>query len=150
MTEPDGPAPATDTLVMTEDFPHVPVSRLFARFVEPAELTRWWPESAQVEPRKGGAYCLAWPSLKWMLRGTYARFEAGRALEFSWAWDHEPDLPTRVVTLEFAEHEGGSRLTLTQGTYGPQEKEQEDRKSHRLGWTYFFSKLRRLDTPDDE
>lgn len=63
--------------------------RVFQALTEPEELTWWFAEEVQVEPRAGGRYhfwgrhTLAAPS-RAEADQTLLRFEPGRALEFSW------------------------------------------------------------------
>ncbi|NNE42786.1 MAG: SRPBCC domain-containing protein [Gemmatimonadetes bacterium] len=118
-----------------------PPEAVFAFFTEPERLTRWWPAAAVADVRPGGAYHFSWPQMDWHLRGEYTVVEPPRALEFTWAWDHEPQLPVRTVRVELAPDGGGTRVTVTQGTYGSSPAEQEDRNSHIAGWTHFLGEL---------
>ena len=129
-----------DTLILRAALPGAPAD-VFPFFTEPAKLTRWWPSAAETDPRTGGSYHLSWPQMDWHLRGTYGAVESGALLEFTWKWDHEPDLPERTVRVEFAAEDGGTRLTVHHGTYGDGDAEQEDRNNHHEGWTHFLGQL---------
>ncbi len=134
---------ALTTLVLEADFAAEP-DDLFGWWVEPARLTQWWPRTAEVEARLGGTYHFAWPRMDWHLRGSYTAWQPGAALAFTWHWDHEPERPTRTVTLAFATPAaGGTRLTLTHGPYTQSTADQSDRQGHITGWQQFLLQLQR-------
>jgi uncharacterized protein YndB with AHSA1/START domain len=135
---PTGP----DQVVITAAFPGVTPADLFAYWTEPERICRWWSAEAQIDARPGGAYHLAWPRMDRHLRGHYTRFEPGTRLTFTWAWDHEPALPTRTVALDFApDGSRGTLLTVAHGAYGDSAAEQADRQSHIDGWLHFLPRL---------
>ena len=134
-----------DRVVVTATFPGVGPADLFACWIEPERLCRWWPAEAMIDARPGGAYHLAWPRMDWHLRGHYTAFEPGAHLAFTWAWDHEPAVPTRMVTLHFApDGAGGTHLTITHGFYGDTAAEQTDRQGHIDGWLHFLPRLQAI------
>ena len=125
-------------------FAGVPLEDVFRHFTEPELLTRWWPQKAEVDASVIGAYRFEWPAMNWVLYGVYTAFEPDRRVEFTWQWEHEPDLPPREVDILFEEDGDGTKLTLAQGGYGRDDREQADRNSHIEGWTHFLSKLQAL------
>ena len=140
---PSGP----DQLVLTIVLPHLDPAAAFACWTEPEGICRWWPQAAAITPAPGGAYHLSWPAMNWHLRGHYTIFDPGRALTFTWRWDHDPpDHPERTVTLVFAPHPaGGTRLTLIHGPYTTMPADQEERIEHHLtGWQHFLPRLAAL------
>ncbi len=94
------------------EFPMAAPSRLFDYLTQPDLLIQWWPQAADVEPRVGGRYQLAWPAMEWVLSGEYSEFAPGRRLAFSWQWAHQPELPVRQVTIAFTPAGAGTRLLL--------------------------------------
>lgn len=136
-----------DRLVLQAELPRMTADQAFAQFVQPELLTRWWPAEAEVDARAGGWYDLSWPAQNWHLRGRYTIFEPGRALAFTWQWDHEPEQPMRHVAIDFAGYAKGSGclLTVTHAVYGESAAEQEDRQSHRDGWQHFLGQLAELE-----
>ncbi len=127
-----------------------PLRVVFACWVEPALLTRWWPQQAVVEPGAGGAYHLAWPQMGWSLRGHYLVFDMPERLSFTWRWDHDPaEEPERHVAISLAALEDAAgaehvttRLLLTHGPYGATPAEQALRdESHLAGWRHFLPRL---------
>lgn len=135
---------STDTasLFLRDEFLAASPEKLFRYWTEPALLTRWWPQVAEVEPRTGGSYAFSWPAAGWRLVGRYRAFEQGRRLAFTWRWLHEPDAPETAVALAFdATEGGGTRLTLTHGPYDESPDGQEMRAGHLEGWAHFLSRL---------
>jgi uncharacterized protein YndB with AHSA1/START domain len=135
---------STDTasLILRDEFLTASPERLFRYWTEPALLTRWWPQVAEVEPRTGGSYAFSWPAAGWRLTGHYTIFEPGRRLGFTWRWAHEPDAPETVGRLAFeAMEDGGMRLTLAHGPYDESPESQEMRAGHLEGWTHFLGRL---------
>jgi uncharacterized protein YndB with AHSA1/START domain len=140
---PSGP----DQLVLTIVLPTLDPAAAFACWTDAERICRWWPQEAAITPAQGGDYHLAWPAMNWHLRGHYTSFDPGRALAFTWRWDHDPpDHPERTVTVTFATHLGGAtRLTLTHGTYTTAPADQEERIEHHLaGWQHFLPLLAAL------
>ena len=132
-----------DRLAVTTFYPKVSPVELFSYWVEPRLLSQWWAQHAEVDARPGGTYHLSWPSTQWDLRGEYTVVTPGKHLGFTWSWDHESYLPTRHVDVSFeAVGDLGTQLTVVHGTYDEGEIDQQDRKSHLEGWTYFLTRLR--------
>ena len=113
----------------------------FNYFVTPTLLAEWWAPQAEVDAQPGGGYVMSWPSQGWHLRGEYTDYAPGERLAFSWRWDHEPRLPTRLVSVQFEDAPAGTLLRLIHGVYGQDEVEQADRQSHREGWLHFLGRL---------
>lgn len=145
-----------ETLVVTTTIPGCPPHRVFDYWTVPALLCQWWPQHAELEPRVGGAYLLAWPQMGWRLRGHYTAFAPGHSVAFTWVWDHDPaDAAPRLVTVEFAPTvapgaydatvaTSGTRLMLTHGPYLATPADQELRIEHHLaGWRHFLPALQR-------
>ena len=88
-------------------------ARVFRAFTEPQELTRWFAEDAQIEPRVGGVYrfwgrhTLGTPAHD-AARQTVTQLEPNVRLSFSWPiYDVDTD-----VMLTLTPHEKGTRLSL--------------------------------------
>jgi uncharacterized protein YndB with AHSA1/START domain len=140
---PGGP----EKLVVRGEFPRTDPATMFARWTKPAEIVRWWPPEAEIEPKVGGTYHLSWPAQNWFLKGRVTVYEEGKRLGFTWRWHHEPDTaPKREVLVEIAAREGGgSVLTVTHGPYTASEEDQAERKGHLAGWRQFCTKLKALE-----
>lgn len=82
--------------------------------------------------------------MNWELTGRFQDTSPGRRLSYTWQWTHEPQLPTRMVTVDFEPLHSGSRVTVSHGRYGATAIEQEDRQSHIDGWLHFLGQLQAL------
>lgn len=133
----------TTRVLMQAEIAESDPARVFDYWVQPDLLVKWWPHEANTEPKSGGSYLLEWPRTihPRRLRGTYTAFEPGHKLAFTWKWDHEPDLPERLVTVTFAPLDGITIVTVEHGTYSDSEADQTDRQGHIDGWNYFLGKL---------
>jgi uncharacterized protein YndB with AHSA1/START domain len=125
-----------------------PPEILFALWVEPAQLLKWWaPDGCEasvdvlnVSPGGGWRTTLCKPdgSLA-STSGVYRIVEPPRRLSFTWAWEdergargHESEV---IVTFEATP--GGTRLLLVQQRF--ESKEICDR--HTIGWSSAFDRL---------
>ncbi len=137
------PSDAT-TLILTCDIP-APPAAVFTAWAQPAQIVRWWPQTAEIDLRVGGAYHFAWPSIGQHLRGTYLAVAPDAALSFTWRWDDDDTegIASRVVALAFATAgAAGTRMTLTHGPYADTPADQTIRAKHHLaGWLHFLPKL---------
>jgi uncharacterized protein YndB with AHSA1/START domain len=132
-------------LLLQAAFERLSPERVFDCMTQPALLQRWWPPVTQVDPRVGGRYCLSWPAQGWDLRGEFTAYEPGRRLAYTWAWDHAPQLPTRLVEITLSPRGAGTELRLTHSAYGDSDPEQADRTSHLEGWQYFLGRVAALE-----
>jgi uncharacterized protein YndB with AHSA1/START domain len=112
---------------------------VYAAFIDPDLIVRWWSEEATTDPVVGGAIEARWPSTSWAMRGVYTELDPGRTVSFTWKWDHEPDTPERTVRVQLDAADGGTRITLAHGAY--QSGEAEDRQGHLEGWQHFLPRL---------
>jgi uncharacterized protein YndB with AHSA1/START domain len=114
-------------------------------FIDPQRLARWWGEVHSIESVPGGRYEIQWPSMNRSMRGAIIRSQPCE-LVFSWGWDHEPNLPARVVMVKTCREGCGTRVSIVHGPYRPAPAElgaeEDDRAGHREGWLYFLPKLK--------
>jgi uncharacterized protein YndB with AHSA1/START domain len=134
---PSGP----ERLIVSGPFLTLSPSDMFRAWVEPGLITRWWPHEAEIDLREGGSYHFSWPSMSWHLRGEYLAVQPDSRLTFTWSWDHE-DSPDRTVDIRFDPlPDGGTLLTLEQGSYTESQADQEEREGHIAGWLHFLGRL---------
>ncbi len=119
---------------------------LFLDRVEPKRVHSWWGPEAKIDLRVGGEYVFRWTKINAVLRGRYVRIEPNHQLEFSWAWDDEPDR-VKQVTLSI-ESDGwiATLLGVTHGPYSEDARDQELRQQHLDGWRFHLPKLDRSHT----
>ena len=130
-----------DRITITADFPRLSPARLFDYWTSSDLLIKWWPPSAELDPKMGGTYHFSWPKQDWHLRGKYTMFNRGKTLGFTWKWDHEPIDTTRVTILFQPIPNGGTRLTLHHEGYSKNSEAKRIRDEHVEGWTFFLGKL---------
>jgi uncharacterized protein YndB with AHSA1/START domain len=133
--------PAT-TLRVRIEYPTLTPAGVYARWTQPDLLCRWWPETANLDARAGGAYTLGWPAMGWRLHGMYLAVIPNRELRFTWSWEHE-QADERMVSIRFQSlATGGTALELEHGPYAETPEDQETRiKSHLAGWRHFLPRL---------
>src|SRR5512134_94799 len=100
---------------------------VFAAFVEPEQLARWWGPAGFTAPevdldvREGGRYRIRMqpPDAEaFHLRGTYLEVDPVRLLVLTFAWEEpDPDDRETVVTLTFLEYGEGTQVVLDQGPF---------------------------------
>jgi uncharacterized protein YndB with AHSA1/START domain len=140
-------AEAEQTALRLERLIASPPEILFALWIEPAELARWWaPDGYQalvdtLEVRPGGRWriVLRGSSNSVAMSGIYRIVEPPRLLVFSWAWEdaggargHDTE-----VTVNFEPAPGGTRLVLEHRNF--QNSQARDR--HDAGWATSFARL---------
>jgi uncharacterized protein YndB with AHSA1/START domain len=132
------PSPS-DLAIVSGDFEQFSPGDLYDYFTSPGLLTRWWPQSAEVEPSLGGKFLLSWPENDWRLRGTYTAREPGVHLGFTWSWDHEPSqVAVKQVDVWFMPlFEHGARLAIFHGPFDATQSDQEARQGIVEGWIHF-------------
>ena len=134
----EGPGSSSERLELAADLEASPAD-VWRAFTEPEVLTAWWSEEAATDPTIGGTIEARWPSMGWVMRGRYTELDPGRVVAFTWSWDHEPEVPDREVRVSLESCDGGSRLTLTHGTYGPGDA--DERQGHLDGWLNFLPRI---------
>jgi uncharacterized protein YndB with AHSA1/START domain len=118
-------------------------ARVFAAWLDPAMLAQFMrpgpiaTATAAVDPRVGGAFRIVMrhgdrEHAHW---GEYVRIEPPSLLEFTWISENTDRRPT-IVTVELADRDGGTELTLTHRGLPPSQL-----KSHREGWTDIVAAL---------
>jgi uncharacterized protein YndB with AHSA1/START domain len=112
----------------------------FQYWVDPSRLCLWWPPEAKVDLRVDGEYEFAWPRLGQTLKGRWIRIDPGAALEFSWTWEHEPEV-TKRVAVTFRPTGSGTEVEVEHGPYSADRRDVELRQEHLDGWTYFLGRL---------
>jgi uncharacterized protein YndB with AHSA1/START domain len=116
-------------------------SEAIRAFTEPSLLKEWWGGELEIEPKPGGAYIVHFESQGWTLRGQVVSYDPESQLTFTWAWEHQPDDPTREVEVRAQPVGDGTRLEIEHGPHGDSEHEQEEAVGHREGWEHFLPRL---------
>lgn len=114
--------------------------RVWRSITDPQELSRWFPDRAELDVRVGGA-----GRFDWTAHGTCVlRVEAVEAPAYlAWSWANQADPPldeanSTLVEWWVAPHEeGGTLLTVRESGF----KRPEQRSDNDLGWTSELAEL---------
>jgi serine/threonine protein kinase len=128
-----------------------PAERVFAAWLDPHSMTRWYaptdqfkPTQAEVDPEVGGRYRVAMfppdreePSV---VTGQYCRIDPPRSLSFTWSWESpRADTHETQVTLEFHAQDETTDLVLTHERF----RDESLRNQHAQGWRGCLERLSR-------
>jgi uncharacterized protein YndB with AHSA1/START domain len=120
-----------------------PVERVWKAISDPAELAQWFPDSADLDLRVGGAGAFSWDK-----HGRYSvRVELVEPPKrISWRWAKDPDVvvddgPSTLVEWVLSERPGGGTiLELRESGF----VEDEHFKDNSGGWTAELAELQEL------
>jgi uncharacterized protein YndB with AHSA1/START domain len=134
---------AKHELVITRDF-DAPRSLVFKAWTQPEHMVHWWGPKGYTTPtcemdvRPGGALrlCMRSPEgTDFWVRGVYREVVEPERIVFTGASEAEPGSET-VMTITFAEHAGGTRLTVHQSF-----TKVEFARGAKEGWTSSLERL---------
>jgi uncharacterized protein YndB with AHSA1/START domain len=120
---------------------------VFAAWTDPEIFKRWWaPEgttmtSLELDARVGGTYRIGLRQSdgeQLYVAGKFVEIERPVRIVYTWAWD-EDEGPGHesLVTIEFAEHDRQTDVTLTHSRLATE----QSRDNHRQGWTGILDNL---------
>jgi uncharacterized protein YndB with AHSA1/START domain len=118
--------------------------KVFAAWVTPEIMNQWFCPAglklaeSSADPRVGGSFHAVMTGAPgtFSVRGTYREITPSSRLVFSHRWD-EPDAVDTLVTVEFAEQDGGTQVTLTHA----QLRNEESARGHEQGWSSTLDSL---------
>lgn len=123
--------------------------RVFRALTDPDELVRWFPSSAESNPRTGGEYALRFEfedeSRNHTHAGRYEDVTPNERVRYPW----NGRFGETTVEFKLRRTDRGTELTLVHS--GWTEDAAESRQMHEQGWTFFFDNLERyLISGEDE
>jgi uncharacterized protein YndB with AHSA1/START domain len=137
-----------DRILRIERLIAAPPDMLFALWIEPAELVKWWApdglvaevDTLDVRPDGRWRTVLRRPDGSGLAAsGVYRIVEPPRRLAFTWAWEdasgargHETE-----VSVSFEPAPGGTRLVLVQQSF----ENAQARDNHNRGWAASFDRI---------
>lgn len=140
MTMAETAADNSRSLRMTRYF-DAPRERVFRAFAEPEQLVKWWGPAGmnvvdhQIDAQVGGAWRMTMRSEKGddhTMSGIYHDISPHHRLMFTWAHERGGERGHEtLVTIELAERDGGTELTLLQQAF----ESEATRDLHRGGWS---------------
>jgi uncharacterized protein YndB with AHSA1/START domain len=135
-----------------------PRERVFDAWTNPDVLLDWWragphweTPTAEVDLRPGGRYRLAMTDTDknetHVVVGEYREIQPPERLVYTWSWESKTDemsgSENTLVTVEFAEADGGTEVSLTHRGFAGE----EIRDLHTHGWDAVLASLERQLSP---
>ena len=117
-----------------------PVEDVFRAISEPAGLTRWLCDRAEIVRRSGGSYALGWTNGP-THTGKVERFRAGKEVALAWSWPGV-ELTGTVFSLSVEPAQGGTELKVLHTGFPREEKWADLYGGAEWGWTYFAMNLK--------
>jgi uncharacterized protein YndB with AHSA1/START domain len=144
-------ADATETTLRLERFVASSPEDLFALWIEPEQLARWWAPNGyeaavhDLDVRPDGRWRIVLRGAggqEIAMGGVFRIVEPSRRLAYSWAWEEAPGMHCNVteVSASFEPVPGGTRLVLVHQNFG----NQDVRDRHLGGWSASFDRLAKL------
>jgi uncharacterized protein YndB with AHSA1/START domain len=126
----------TSDVMQTVDL-DAPPERVWQLLTDPAELARWWPDAAKLEPRVGGRVVLNFGPGD--VSGEVTTWEPPSALGFTWEASNMPGVRLHVsFTVDDA---GGGRSRVSVVHSGFEGAPAEAREAVVGGWAHFLPRL---------
>ena len=140
---------ADKTSLEIKRFINAPRERVYAAWTDPVQLKEWWgpkqmrTKSLEFDPHLGGKY--RWTLVneegeEMTVFGEYRELIPAKKIVFTWKWDDDEAWTKHgesVVTVEFADRDGGTELRLTH----QQLPSEESRERHNEGWNVVLDRL---------
>lgn len=130
----NGPEALTATVRIS-----APPADIFPYFIDPALLTQWIGEWADLQPEPGGVFALNFTNTS--VRGQYVEIDPPRRVVFTWGVPGNDSLPPGSTTVEVILTADGPETVVELFHHG---LPVADRESHLDGWTTMLGRLGRL------
>jgi uncharacterized protein YndB with AHSA1/START domain len=114
--------------------------RVWQLLTDPAELPRWWPDAAELEPRIGGRVVLNFGPGN--VSGEITRWEPPTALGFTWIESRRPEVELHVAFTLDDLGDGRCRVSVVHS--GFETAPAEVREAVVGGWAHFLPRLAEL------
>jgi uncharacterized protein YndB with AHSA1/START domain len=124
--------------VVSEIHIAAPPEVVFAYFVDPEKMRRWFGSHVQLEPRPSGTYA-ADINPQARARGAYLEVVPPSRVVFTFGWQDDPNVPPGSTTVEVTlarDNEGTQVRLVHRGLQTP-----EMRQQHRHGWDHYVARL---------
>jgi uncharacterized protein YndB with AHSA1/START domain len=114
-----------------------PPDRIWQLLTDPAELPRWWPDAAELEPGVGGRVVLQFGPGN--VAGEITRWQPPSELGFTWVPSNMPGVRLHVSFTVDDLGDGRSRVSVVHT--GFEDAPAEAREAVVGGWAHFLPRL---------
>lgn len=120
-----------------------PRETVFRALTDPGELVRWFPSSAESDPRPGGSFAYDYefeqdPSRNHAYSGEYTDVTPNERVAYPW----NGKLGTTEVDFRLNAADGGTVVRLIHAGWGEGGEWDESLELHRQGWSFFLDNLK--------
>ena len=124
--------------VVSEIHIAAPPDVVFAYFVDPEKMQRWFGSRIQLEPRTDGVYSVDInPQAR--ARGAYLEVLPPSRVVFTFGWEDDPNVPPGSTTVEVTLVRDGAGTHVRLVHRGLQTPEMREQHSH--GWQHYLARL---------
>ena len=127
----------TDDAVTQNVDVDAPRERVWQLLTDPAELPRWWPDAAELEPRLGGRVRLVFGPGD--VTGEVTHWEPPGAFGFTWEASNMPGVELHVAFTVDDLGGGRSRVSVVHSGLASAPAEAREAVGH--GWSHFLPRL---------
>lgn len=131
-----------------------PASAVFQALTDASELERWFPTSAESDPKPGGAYRFLFenaeaPERTHARQGVFVEVHPPKRVSYTWRAPLEgapagTDAPETRVAFALSEKAGMTEVVLTHSGFGYGPDWDRSFESHAEGWGFFVVNLRNV------
>lgn len=89
----------------------VPPERIWKALTDAADLVRWFPLEARVEPGEGGAIFMGWRN-EYAATSDILAWEPNERLVISWSWSDDPDVTPQATEYRIAKEDARTVLNV--------------------------------------
>lgn len=131
-------APETNVAVERDVHVAAPPDVVFDYFTEPELLVRWQADSADVDPRPGGAMRLDLGN-DHVARGEYVAVERPHRIAFTWGWEGNDGVPpgSSLVEVTLEPDGDGTRVHLRHSGL----PDDNAAVQHGAGWSHYLARV---------
>jgi uncharacterized protein YndB with AHSA1/START domain len=120
----------------------VPPDRVYAAFTDPVELVKWFPDKAEISPKKGGGFRLSWRN-GYTMRGKVLSVEPAKKLQLAWVDRFEGGKVFETeARFTFTKKGKGTQLALTHRGFKSGKRWVALYGGIQSGWAYYLTNLR--------
>jgi uncharacterized protein YndB with AHSA1/START domain len=132
---------SADTIELTKRI-QAPPETVFRALTDAGELTKWFPSSAESDPRPGGAFTYKYEfddsSKNHVMTNKYEDVTPSRRVSYPWKTPH--GMTHVEFTLE--SRDGETELRLVHSGWRESDDWQQSKEMHREGWGFFLDNLK--------